>query len=126
MSLDFYLTLPEQESGEPCEHCRGTGKKTVRPEAHFSSEITHNLGPMANAAGVYECLWEPSEYGFRLARDIIPFLRVAIMKMERDPESFKRINPPNGWGSYDALLSKLRDIQKACAVNPYAEIRASR
>ena len=34
--------------------------KTLEPqrESLYSSNITHNLGKMANEAGIYEALWE--------------------------------------------------------------------
>lgn len=44
MSLDVYLTA-------------------VRPTEVFSANITHNLGEMADKAGIYKACWRPEEIG---------------------------------------------------------------
>lgn len=36
-----------------------------------------------------------------------------IRGLEADPERFRAMNPPNGWGDYDSLLSVLRDMHKS-------------
>lgn len=33
--------------------------------------------------------------------------------LEADPERYRAMNPENGWGSYDSLLSILREMQAA-------------
>lgn len=37
-------------------------------ETLYSRNITHNLGRMAQAAGIYECLWRPEEHGITHAQ----------------------------------------------------------
>ena len=36
-----------------------------------------------------------------------------ISGMEADPERFRAMNPPNGWGDYDSLLRVLRSMRAA-------------
>jgi hypothetical protein len=42
-----------------------------------------------------------------------------IYHLESDPDKFKKMNPSNGWGSYDSLLSKfLRPLLEMCRAYP--------
>jgi hypothetical protein len=34
-----------------------------------------------------------------------------VAGLERDPDRFRDMNPPNGWGDYDSLLDVLRDMR---------------
>jgi len=69
-----------------------------------SFNITHNLGVMAREAAIYECLWEPTEHGMINARNLIEPLSLGIHAMKDDPERFKKLEPDNGWGTYDNFL----------------------
>ena len=41
-----------------------------------------------------------------------------------DPERFKKLNPENGWGNYDDLLSRvLKPMLRQCQEHPQAIIR---
>lgn len=105
MSLDFYLE---------------------KPQTVFEGNITHNLGEMASKAGIYEILWRPDEYRFHTAAEIIPILKHGIDKMKRNPEIYKELNPSNGWGDYEGLLTFCESVLSNCYNNPDAEIRISR
>lgn len=52
MSLDITLYTPM------CAHCGRSGEG-------YSANITHNLGAMAEAAGIYLALWRPEEIGIK-------------------------------------------------------------
>lgn len=107
MGLDFYL-------------------EATRRVDVSSHNITHNLARMAAEAGVYTCLWRPDENGFTHAHQIIAPLRAGIAQMEADPERFRALDAPNGWGTYEHFLPWLKEVLEACEENPDAEIRASR
>lgn len=96
------------------------------PQAVFSANITHNMGKMARAAGVYQQLWRPEEEAITHARQLIGPLRAGIEKMEADPVQFKEHDPPNGWGSYDIFLPWLKELLRACEKYPGAEFKAWR
>ncbi len=98
----------------------------IRPTEVFSANITHNLGEMAKAAGIYEALWRPEEIGVTKAKDLIPRIRRGLKKLKSDPEKFKTMNPKNGWGSYDVFVPWIEKYLKACEENPDAEISADR
>lgn len=59
MSLDVYL------QGEPkkvkCYCDCGHEHEREESERFYSANITHNLGNMAQAAGIYHPVWRPEE-----------------------------------------------------------------
>jgi hypothetical protein len=41
------------------------------------------------------------------------YLAAIIRGLEADPDRWRAMNPPNGWGSYDSLLGVLREMRDA-------------
>jgi hypothetical protein len=113
MSLDLDLL------GPACPTCH-------RTDTFWSGNITHNLGDMAKAAGVYGVVWRPEENGITTAAQMIPLLRAGLAKLKRSPARFRALNPANGWGSYDVLRTFLADYLAECARTPTATVRARR
>lgn len=107
MSLDFYLT-------------------ETKPVEVFWRNITHNLGTMAEKAGIYYALWQPEEKGYKVARDIIPVLERGLKDLKKRPKYFAKFNATNGWGTYENFVSFVDDVLTACKANPDADIRVSR
>lgn len=108
MSLDVWLTA-------------------IRSTTVFESNITHNLGAMAKAAGLYTYLWRPEELAIATkAGDLIVPLREGLERLRADPEKYKALNPPNGWGNYDDLVEFVAQYLKACETNPDATVKANR
>ena len=92
----------------------------------YSANITHNLGKMANAAGIYMHLWHPDEIGVTQARQLIDPLKAGLSLMRSDPERFKAFDAPNGWGKYEHFLPFVAGLLAACEANPDATITVSR
>lgn len=88
----------------------------------YSRNITHNLGKMARAAGIYEPLWRPDELGITHARDLIEPLASGYVRLIDNPDDFKRHNPENGWGSYEQLVEFVADYLSACIRHPDASV----
>ena len=107
MSLDVHLTK-------------------VMPTTVFSSNITHNLGQMAAAAGIYEALWRPEEIGITKAAQLIDPLWVGLFLLKSDPARFEKFNAPNGWAMYEHFVPFVEEYLKACKANPDAEVSVSR
>lgn len=148
MSLDVYLQEPGQthkyearvfvrEDGCTKELTRTEwderfpGKEPFTTEWQemddvYSRNITHNLAKMAEAAGIYQQLWRPDEIEITNARELIKPLEEGLSRLLSDPESFKKLNPPNGWGSYDGLVSFVQDYLQACKDHPNATVYVSR
>jgi hypothetical protein len=95
-------------------------------EEVFSSNITHNLCGMAEAAGIYKHCWRPEEIGVLIAGDLIEPLSKAIELLKSDPERFRRYNASNGWGKYEHFIPWLQGYLDACKTYPDAFISVSR
>jgi hypothetical protein len=52
-------------------------------------------------------------------------LAEAVKHMESDPDTYRAMNPPNGWGDYEGALDYLRRIAEACATHPKCRIRVA-
>ena len=149
MSLDIYLHLPGmrrhleaqiyvRENGQTraISHEEWDAKNPGREPYTYASDeeddtvfdhnITHNLGAMAQEAGIYKAVWRPDENGITHAKQLIPILQEGIAKMEAEPERFRKHNPSNGWGSYDVFLLWLKEYLDACYTYPEATISVSR
>lgn len=99
---------------------------TAEEESVFERNITHNLGMMANEAGLYEAMWNPAEIHAMYAKDVIEPLETGIKRLESDPDYYMQWNPKNGWGNYDGLLSFAKSYLKACKEYPEATIWISK
>ena len=98
----------------------------TRNEAVFSSNITHNLGEMATAAGIYDCLWYPEKLSITKASELIEPLRAGLAVLQSDPARFRKLDDPNNWGTYEDLLAFVENYLQACELNPQASVRACR
>lgn len=108
MSLDVYL------EGPPV------------PQEVYWANITHNLGRMANEAGIYEHLWRPGEIGIEKAAQLIEPLTAGLALMKSDPARFKAFDASNGWGTYEHFLPWIEKYLEACRENPDATVKVSR
>ena len=107
MSLDVYLEV-------------------VAPVEVYWDNITHNMGKMADAAGIYQHLWRPEELGITTAAELIAPLRAGLENLSARPEYFKKFNPENKWGAYEGFVRFVSNYLIACIDNPLATIRISR
>ena len=114
MSLDVYLEID-------CD----TGGESHTAELYHAN-ITHNLGPMAKAAGIYMELWRPEELGVIYAGELVEPLTAGLEKLEAEPEEFRKHNPPNGWGTYEGFVLFVREYLYACRKYPKANVRVWR
>lgn len=106
MSLDFYL-------------------KNARNKQVFWANITHNLGEMAEAAGIYQCLWHPENGSIERARDMIPLLKEGLELLKSKPEYFKMFDSPNGWGTYENFVPFVEECLQACRKHRTARVEVS-
>src|SRR6185295_6664084 len=147
MSLDVYLTVDQpvrvpasdgifiRENGQKVEISREEWNRrhpdrepvafkneAVETNEVFSANVTHNLGPMATEAGIYEHLWRPDEIGIKAAHELIEPLRAGVAMMKSDPPRFEKLNPQNGWGSYEMFVPWVVRYLQACEKYPEAEV----
>ncbi len=124
MSLDVWLKGPADTVECIC-NC-GHEHTKVEREVLFQANYTHNVIEMAEEAGIYDCVWRPDEHGLEIAAHIIGPLRKGIALMKADPERFKKLDPPNKWGSYDTFLPWLESYLAACEEWPAATVETCR
>lgn len=105
MSLDVYLTPPDADE----------------PEV-WAGNITHNLQPMWEEAGVLGALYESDG---KRAAEVLPALREGAARMAADPTRYEAHNAPNGWGLYRHALPWLVELIQAFEANPDAIVRTS-
>jgi len=98
----------------------------VRTTSVFEYNITHNLNTMAEEAGIYKELWRPEELQITKAEQLIKPLTDGLALLIAEPERFKKLNPENGWGDYEGLVTFVSKYLEACNDYPDAEIEASR
>jgi hypothetical protein len=82
VSLDLYIT---------CDCC---GSLVAELNA------THNLRPMASAAGL-ETLWDPRPQNGLWLRWL---WERGVAELIANPDKYRAMNPPNGWGTYEHLV----------------------
>lgn len=99
MSLDVSLSCPT------CGHGRA------------SFNLTYNLGPMWRAASGLDNEWMLPVEG-KTGAEVLPMLNAALAALRGDPDRFERMNPPNGWGSYDGLVEVLERMRAASKEHP--------
>lgn len=92
----------------------------------YAANITHNLGRMAEEAGIYKHLWRPEEIGVTKASQLIEPLSIGVALMKREPERFIALSPANDWGSYDGFVPWIERYIAACCEFPEAEVSVSR
>lgn len=92
----------------------------------FDTNITHNLGKMADAAGIYQPVWRPEEVGITRAGQMIRPLQKGLAKLVADPAKYKAYDSPNGWGLYEHFVPWLIEYLEACQAHPEATVRVDR
>jgi hypothetical protein len=104
----------------------------TKPTSIFTLNITHNLGKMADQVllsdgnTLYKILWRPEECGYAFAKDISELLDEGFNILLSDPQTYKKYNPENGWGSYESLVKFVYNYRNACWDIPEAELSVSR
>ena len=95
-----------------CPSCHGRTEGT-------SWNYTSNIWPMLKDAGIDIHNWDNC-----LAKKILPELERGIANLHNEPERYKKMNPPNGWGNYNELLSYfLEPMAKAFSEYPDRVVR---
>lgn len=145
MSLDVYLLGKKSTEIVMCDHC-GQEHEEEQQECFYNANITHNLGEMAEKAGIYEALWRPhrlrSDYNIEekdykgesefeesvtiVAKEIIPILEKGLKDLKARPKYFNKFNSPNGWGMYEHFVPFVEKYLRACKENHEATVKVSR
>ena len=81
----------------------------------YDTNITYNLADM-----YYKCI--DKEKGFKKlngmnCKEALPIINNAIQDMLNNADEYRKLNPKNGWGSYEGLLSNLQEMRNCCENN---------
>ena len=93
---------------------------------YYWANITHNLGKMADEAGIYKHLWRPEEINIKIAKELIEPLTNGLKELKDKPEHFKQFNSSNGWGMYEHFVPFVEKYLNACIEYPDAIVYVSR
>lgn len=134
MSLDVYITT------NACAHCGREGTEL------FSWNYTYNVSDMLGAAAIACGVATPKEaaavgepttavlFGrIRMldgiegrAGDYVPKLEAILAELRKCPEKYRPMEPSNGWGSYDGIVSALGELLDALRKHPDAKVETWR
>jgi hypothetical protein len=117
MSLWVYLSVNAPENPD----ARDDGTLYV-----YDRNITHNLTRMADALGVYKCIWRPDEIAITSASELVEPLTRALCEIVVSPADYRRYEPSNKWGTVKGFTKFLADYLSACLDYPHASIEVSR
>ena len=107
MSYDVSLEITV-DTGTPYEVCL------------LDLNYTSNCAPMWRHAGA-----DLREFDEAPASEAAGPLAEAVKRMETDPDTYRAMNPPNGWGDYEGALAFLRKIAEAGGAHNKATVRVS-
>ena len=122
MGLDIKLYSKEKKT-VMCYSCMHEHEEQ---ETLYETNITHNLGGMADEAGIYYALWRPEEIGAEYAKDIIDIVEKGLVDLKARPKYFEQFNSPNGWGMYEHFVPFVERYLEALKEYPESEIHVSR
>jgi hypothetical protein len=106
MSYDLYLEI---DTGGP------------EPVCVYDWNYTSNCARMWRAAGA-----DLAEFHEKPATECSVILRAALFELENNPATYKAMDPPNGWGSYDSLVPRLTALVEAMERHPKTTVRVWR
>jgi len=116
MSYDIWVEVPcKNKKGEDDWHQAGEGHN-----------YTSNVGEMFYKAfektgGNWEDFHDYDKENM-ICEKAIPQLEKAIKELEANSEHYKKMNPKNGWGSYEGAVRFLKLILADCKRFPYGRI----
>jgi hypothetical protein len=125
MSLNIYLESDPAERICICTCCDNE-HKSIFSETVYEANITHNLGEMADAAGIYQCMWRPEEINIKKAKDMIEILEKGYEDLINNAMKYHKYSPKNGWGSYEGLCNFVLKLIEACIKYPDSNVRVWR
>jgi len=98
----------------------------VEARVSTNANITHNLGAMAYAAGIYKALWRPEEIEVTIAAQLISPLTDGLNWLRANETEARKHDAPNGWGLYEHFVPFVEKYLAACAAHPTALVSVSR
>lgn len=86
----------------------------------LEANMTWNLRPMFAAVNDGN---GPQEWDGKSARDIAAILTLTLAAFDAEPDRFRAMNPPNGWGTFEGAREFAQEVLSACLNAPNAVVR---
>ena len=115
MSLDVTVTMPA------CSHC---GRRDATYNWNYTYNVTHMTCVAAERAGFKHTRMLDGIEG--RASNYTATLRAIVEQLRADPETFRAMNPSNGWGDYDSYTRQLEVLLEQLEANPNSIVDTSR
>jgi len=96
-----------------CSHCHQELEECFNYTYNISSML-HDVGIKLNELDSIPAKCIESNY-----------LTPGILLLEANPEKYRAMNPKNGFGNYDSLLTWLKNIRDQCLKYPDSNFRVS-
>jgi len=99
----------------------------LETEIVYDSNITGNLGTMADKAGIYDAIWNGNieDKIIKNAGELGEILTPAIRRMDLSPDYYRQWSATNGWGTYEQFIPWLEQLRDKCLEFPEARIETS-
>lgn len=82
---------------------------------------TYNVSPMIFKA----CGSTPSDWHGKPAREVSEICAKVLAAFNADPETYRALNPKNGWGDFEGCRQLIGAIKAGCDHAPNAELSVS-
>jgi hypothetical protein len=92
---------------------------TTEPDSGLDWNYTYNVQPMTAAAGLHSL----TRLDGMKARDAAGVLDSVLRNFDGDPETYRALNPKNGWGDFDGFRLRLGDLYAHLLKVPDAVVR---
>lgn len=97
---------------------------TGAPEPHrldICWNFTSNVSRMWRTAGA-----DLAEFDGKPTAECTPILEAAIAEMRANPDKYRAMDSPNGWGTYDHLMPRLDYLLACMKTHPKTTVYVSR
>lgn len=87
----------------------------------LEANMTYNVAPMfREAVGTSPSDWDGME-----AAKVAAICTAILHAFNLEPDRFKKLNPPNGWGDFEGARAFIQLILDACRAAPKSTVRVS-
>ncbi len=95
----------------------------VQETCVFDSNMTHNVSGMWREAGCYDAIYNSEGL---LASECLPFLKKGYEYFKKNAKELKKLEPENGWGTYENAGKFLEELIEGCEKYPDGKISISK
>lgn len=97
-------------------------KLEIDTGGEYPAPVTETRSPTYNLAEIFDKALGFSVRDLRgkSGAECAPLLDAALVRMKKSPAVYKKLNPSNGWGTYEDALSSFHWLHEVCLEHPKA------